>query len=69
MVKRMEKNPQRKILLGVDIGGTKTRALLVDENGSVLGFGKAGPGNHESVGWDGLTGVGCGVQGCRNTKR
>ncbi|MBN2086037.1 MAG: hypothetical protein JW748_12530 [Anaerolineales bacterium] len=45
----------RKILLGVDIGATKTRALLVDENGAVLGFGIAGPGNHESVGWDGLT--------------
>jgi N-acetylglucosamine kinase-like BadF-type ATPase len=48
-------NPQKKILLGVDIGATKTRALLVDENGAVLGFGIAGPGNHESVGWDGLT--------------
>jgi N-acetylglucosamine kinase-like BadF-type ATPase len=48
-------NPQSKILLGVDIGGTKTRALLFDENGAVLGFGKAGPGNHETVGWDGLT--------------
>ncbi len=51
----MEENPQKKILLGVDIGGTKTRALLLDENGAVLGFGKAGPGNHETVGWDGLT--------------
>jgi N-acetylglucosamine kinase-like BadF-type ATPase len=48
-------NPQKKIFLGVDIGGTKTRALLLDENGAVLGFGKAGPGNHETVGWDGLT--------------
>ncbi len=46
---------QRKVLLGVDIGGTKTRAVLLDENGAVLGFGKAGPGNHETVGWDGLT--------------
>jgi N-acetylglucosamine kinase-like BadF-type ATPase len=44
-----------KIFLGVDIGGTKTRALLADENGAVLGSGMAGPGNHESVGWDGLT--------------
>jgi len=48
-------SPQRKILLGVDIGATKTRALLADENGGVLGFGKAGPGNHETVGYPGLT--------------
>jgi N-acetylglucosamine kinase-like BadF-type ATPase len=48
-------NQKCKILLGVDIGATKTRALLVDENGAVLGLGEAGPGNHETVGWDGLT--------------
>ncbi|MGB7539722.1 MAG: BadF/BadG/BcrA/BcrD ATPase family protein [Anaerolineales bacterium] len=48
-------SPKRKILLGVDIGATKTRALLADENGAVLGFGIAGPGNHETVGYDGLT--------------
>jgi N-acetylglucosamine kinase-like BadF-type ATPase len=40
--------------LGIDIGGTKSHALLADENGQVLGFGKAGPGNHEVVGFDGL---------------
>lgn len=45
----------QKILLGVDIGATKTRALLADENGAVLGFGLAGPGNHETVGYPGLT--------------
>jgi N-acetylglucosamine kinase-like BadF-type ATPase len=45
----------RKILLGVDIGGTKTRALLADEHGAVQGVGLAGPGNHETVGYDGLT--------------
>jgi N-acetylglucosamine kinase-like BadF-type ATPase len=47
--------PQKKILLGVDIGATKTRALLADESGAVLGFGMGGPGNHESVGYPGLT--------------
>jgi N-acetylglucosamine kinase-like BadF-type ATPase len=49
------KTPQRKIFLGVDIGGSKTHALLSDENGAVLGFSKAGPGNHETVGYGGLT--------------
>jgi N-acetylglucosamine kinase-like BadF-type ATPase len=48
-------NPTRKIFLGADIGGTNTRVLLSDETGAALGFGKAGPGNHESVGFDGLT--------------
>jgi N-acetylglucosamine kinase-like BadF-type ATPase len=41
--------------LGVDIGGSKSHALLVDEQGQVIGFGEAGPGNHEVVGYDGLT--------------
>ncbi len=39
--------------LGIDIGATKTHALIADEPGQVLGFGTAGPGNYESVGWDG----------------
>ncbi|HEY5119139.1 MAG TPA: BadF/BadG/BcrA/BcrD ATPase family protein, partial [Anaerolineales bacterium] len=45
----------RKVFLGVDIGATNTRALLADEEGAILGFGNAGPGNHESVGYEGLT--------------
>jgi len=40
--------------LGIDIGGTKSHALLADEQGRVVGFGEAGPGNHEVVGYDGL---------------
>jgi N-acetylglucosamine kinase-like BadF-type ATPase len=40
--------------LGADVGGTKTYILIADEQGTVLGYGLAGPGNHESVGWDGL---------------
>jgi len=43
--------------LGVDIGGTKSHALIADENGRAVGFGEGGPGNHESVGWDGTTAV------------
>jgi N-acetylglucosamine kinase-like BadF-type ATPase len=40
--------------LGVDIGGTKSHALVSDDKGNALGFGTFGPGNHESVGYDGL---------------
>lgn len=43
------------VYLGIDVGGTKTHALLADEHGNVLGMGCAGPGNHEGVGYDGLT--------------
>ena len=42
------------VFLGVDVGGSKTHALLADEQGHILGFGETGPGNHESVGYDGL---------------
>ncbi len=40
--------------LGVDIGGTKSHALIADEMGQAIGFGVAGSGNYEVVGWDGL---------------
>ena len=39
--------------LGVDTGATKSHALVADENGRVLGFGVCGPGNWETVGWNG----------------
>jgi N-acetylglucosamine kinase-like BadF-type ATPase len=41
--------------LGVDAGGTKTHALVADENGQALGLGRAGTGNWEGVGLEGLT--------------
>jgi N-acetylglucosamine kinase-like BadF-type ATPase len=43
-----------RYFLGVDIGATKSHALIADERGRALGFGQAGPGNHEVVGYDGL---------------
>jgi N-acetylglucosamine kinase-like BadF-type ATPase len=43
-----------KIFLGIDIGSTTSHALLTDENGQVLAFSEAGPGNHENVGYNGL---------------
>ena len=43
--------------LGVDIGATKSHALIADARGQAIGFGFAGPGNHEVVGWDGYRAV------------
>jgi len=44
----------RRFYLGVDVGGTKTHAVVADQAGNVVGFGEAGPGNHETVGYEGL---------------
>ena len=43
--------------LGIDIGATKSHALIANEEGQAVGFGSAGPGNHEVVGWDGYRSV------------
>jgi N-acetylglucosamine kinase-like BadF-type ATPase len=40
--------------LGLDVGSTKTHALVSDEAGRTLGFGESGPGNHEVAGYAGL---------------
>lgn len=42
-----------RYFLGVDIGGTKSHALIADETGTAIAFAEGGAGNHESVGWDG----------------
>jgi N-acetylglucosamine kinase-like BadF-type ATPase len=41
------------VVVGVDVGASKTHAVLVDERGHVLGVGRAGCGNWEVVGLDG----------------
>lgn len=41
--------------LGVDAGGTKTHALVINDCGEAVGFGRGGPGNWESIGLGGLT--------------
>ena len=46
-----------KYFLGVDVGSSKTHALVVDELGNSLGFGKAAGGNHQSVGYEVLQAV------------
>lgn len=43
-----------RYFLGVDIGGSKSHALVANEEGRAVGFGEGGPGNWEVVGWDGL---------------
>ena len=43
-----------RCFLGVDIGGSKSHALVANEEGQAVGFGEGGPGNWEVVGWDGL---------------
>lgn len=42
-----------RYFLGVDTGATKSHALIADEKGRAMGFGLAGPGNWEGVGWEG----------------
>jgi N-acetylglucosamine kinase-like BadF-type ATPase len=37
-------------VIGIDAGGTATRAVLVDETGCCLGYGRAGAGNPTSAG-------------------
>jgi N-acetylglucosamine kinase-like BadF-type ATPase len=46
-----------KYFLGIDVGSSKTHALIVDEAGACIGFGKAWGGNHQVAGYDGLENV------------
>ena len=41
-----------RYFLGVDVGSSKTHALIVDENGLCVGFGHSGGGNHQGRGYD-----------------
>ena len=43
--------------LGIDIGGSKSHALIADGLGQAVGFGKAGAGSWEAVGYTVLTEV------------
>lgn len=43
-----------KYFVGFDVGSTKTHALIADEAGRCVGFGKTSGGNYQAVGWDGL---------------
>lgn len=43
---------QEQLILVLDAGGTSTRAVLARSDGTVLGRGRAGPGNHILSGWE-----------------
>ena len=47
----------RQFFLGIDVGSSKTQALIADERGNCVGFGRSGGGNHQTAGYDGLTEV------------
>lgn len=38
--------------LGIDVGSSKTHALIVDDQGRCLGFGHSGGGNHQGRGYE-----------------
>ncbi|MGZ9223601.1 MAG: BadF/BadG/BcrA/BcrD ATPase family protein, partial [Anaerolineales bacterium] len=46
-----------KYFLGIDVGSSKTHALIAEEDGTCIGFGTAGGGNHQGVGYERLTDV------------
>lgn len=46
-----------KYFLGIDVGSSKTHALIVEETGRCVGFGKSGGGNHQGVGYERVAGV------------
>jgi N-acetylglucosamine kinase-like BadF-type ATPase len=46
-----------RYFLGVDVGGTKSHALVADESGRALGLGRGGAGSWEVVGYAGLAAI------------
>lgn len=43
------------LILGVDGGGSHTRALLADDAGTILGYGEAAGSNPRALGWERAT--------------
>lgn len=46
-----------RYFLGIDVGSSKTHALIADETGRCIGFGTAGGGNHQGMGYERLAEV------------
>jgi N-acetylmuramic acid 6-phosphate etherase len=44
-----------QLILGIDGGGSSTRAAIADSSGKVLGIGQAGPSNYQSIGFAAAT--------------
>ncbi|MBI9046720.1 MAG: hypothetical protein JEZ06_19680 [Anaerolineaceae bacterium] len=42
----------KQYFLGIDIGGSKSHAMIADERGNALGFGSTGSGNWEYIGFE-----------------
>lgn len=40
--------------LGLDVGSSKTHAMIINQDCDVLGFGQGGPGNYGNVGYEGF---------------
>jgi len=49
------KNKESAYLLGIDVGNSKTHALIADLSGKVIGFGETGCGSYEVLGPDGYS--------------
>jgi N-acetylglucosamine kinase-like BadF-type ATPase len=47
----------RRYFLGIDVGSTKSHALIADDLGQALAMAVADPGNPDGVGYDGLAKV------------
>ncbi|HPU43290.1 MAG TPA: BadF/BadG/BcrA/BcrD ATPase family protein [Dictyoglomaceae bacterium] len=41
-----------KYFLGIDAGGTKTEAIILNEKCEIVGIGRSGPGNYEGIGME-----------------
>src|SRR5215470_15250699 len=46
-----------RYFLGVDVGSSKTHALIAGETGKCISLGNGGGGNHQSTGYERLTDV------------
>jgi len=53
----MKRGVFMRYFLGIDVGSSKTHALIADETGKCIGFGKAGGGNHQGMGYERLSEV------------
>ncbi|HJP33581.1 MAG: BadF/BadG/BcrA/BcrD ATPase family protein [Candidatus Latescibacteria bacterium] len=47
------------MFVGIDAGGTRTRLVLADAEGTLVGATEAGPGNYQVIGPDGLSQLIC----------